>query len=71
MNERRSKMLRIVAKEQDIDINIIKRWYKYAPTPRRLQFIAVRGQMITLTNSFIDQLKLGIFPSKSLSRKDK
>ena len=65
MGERRSRMLRRVARTQNMNIKDLKRRYKRLNLPTRLRFIAVDGQYITLTNEYLDQLKLGAFPSYS------
>lgn len=70
MSGRRAKMLRRASTYNTLSIKRLKRLYKGLPLPKRLNFIKLEGRMITITNEYYDQLKMGIFPATTPQEKD-
>jgi len=66
MSGRTAKLLRQTAKYNKLDYKQVKKWYRVLPQSKRSDLRKLNGMLITLTKDYIEQLRMGIYPTQTL-----
>jgi hypothetical protein len=66
MSGRTSKLLRRVAKYNNLEYRDCKKWYRNLNQRKRTDLRKFNGQLIILTKEYMENLRMGLYPATNL-----